>query len=93
MIDPGADLGFYLRGVGGGGADFRKSFEKICRPFFKQSTQNTSRPCFGQTLCAAGKILKKQTRKAFLVVGTFWKTLTKKPRFFGARSPFKISIF
>ena len=36
------------------------------------------------------KILKNGPKKAFL--GTFWKFLTKKSRFFGARSPLKISI-
>ena len=46
-------------------------------------------PYFGKIFCAAGKFLKKkQSKKAFL--GTFWKILTKKLRFFGARSPSKL---
>ena len=34
---------------------------------------------------------KNSPNKAFL--GTFWKVLTKKSRFFGARSLLKISIY
>ena len=35
--------------------------------------------------------MKKQAKKAFL--GNFWKILTEKSRFFGARSPFKLIHF
>ena len=92
----GADLGF-SRGVGAG---FQKEVENFDDLFFYfRSTQfdflSSPKalfcPYFGKSFCAAGKFLKKQSKTAFL--GTFWKILTKKLLFFGARSPLKISKY
>ena len=44
-----------------------------------------SLPVLAKNFCAIGKILKKQSKKG--VFGTFWKILTKKIVFFGARPP------
>ena len=81
--------------VGGGDGGGGCRFAKICRPFFQfdqmsfSTLKTLKRPCFGQIFCAAGKILKKRRpKKEFLE--TFWKIMTKKLRFLGARSPLKI---
>ena len=88
---PGADLGF-SRGGGGGccccGFPKKKSnfvyFFVGRANWFSELSQSTKKPCCEQNFSAAGNILKKKAKKAFL--GTFWKFLTKKLRFL-ARSP------
>ena len=65
----GADLGF-SRGGGGGGGGFSQIFVDLffirsTRIDFPSSPKALKRPCFGQILCAAGKILKKAPKKAF----------------------------
>ena len=95
--DSGADLGLSRGGGGGGGFSKRKS--KVSTTFFLgrlidflSSPKALFCPYFGKIFCAEGRFLKKkQSKKAFL--GTFWKILTKKLRFFGARSPLQISNY
>ena len=69
-----------------------KNNSKILSTFFQvdfsSSPKAVKRPWFGQTFCAAGKIKKNRPKKAFL--GSFWKNLTKKSSFFGARFPSKL---
>ena len=74
----GADQGFPR---GGGGGIFKKKIENFVHLFFRSTKlifralprhyKDPERPCFGQNICATGKILKKQGEKAV----------------FGARSP------
>ena len=75
---------------GGGGFFFIwKLLSTFCRPLgFPSSPKALQRLCFGKYFCAAGEIFKKQAKKAFS--GTFWKVLTKKLGFFGARSPLEL---
>ena len=52
---------------------------------FSSSPKALKRPCFGQSFCAAYKILKKQAKKEFL--STFWTILTKKLHFLRVLPP------
>ena len=82
-----------------GGRIFKK-FSKILTTFLfffwvdqidlPSSPRAVKIPCFGQIFCAAGNFLKKKNRSKTPFLGTFWKILTKKTRFFGARSPSKL---
>ena len=95
-LEPGADLGFSR-----GGADFQNKIRKFWRPFFlvdqidfSSSPKALFSPYFGKIFCAAGKFLKKQSKKPFL--GTFWKILCAPPQSWyicalsPARSPSKL---
>ena len=93
LFHPGGGSRIFSRG----GGEFSKNFPKFWRPFFfkvdqidfSSSPKALFCPYFGKIFCAAGKFLKKQSKKPFL--NTFWKILTKKSRFFfGARSPSKL---
>ena len=75
----------FSRREGGGGGGL--IFKKFCRLFFLifRALPKHGLVRFGQIFCAASKILKKQSKKAFL--GTFWKILTKKIAFFRRALP------
>ena len=73
----GVDLGFSRKE-----ADFQKNFEMFDNLFLGRKTW------FCKPL---EKIFGKQVKKSFL--GTFWKILTKKTRFFWRALPLKISIY
>ena len=68
---PGANQGFAR-----GGFEFSKKNSKNCRHFFVDQIDFPSSPkavkrlCCGQTVCAAGKILKKYRPKK-AVLGSF----------------------
>ena len=88
---------FYDRGGSrifsrGGGADFQKiltTFFEVDQIDFLSSPKARFCPYFGQIFCAAGKFLKKEQAKKG-VFRHFWKILTEKLRFFGARSHSKL---
>ena len=68
------------------------NFRKFCRPFFwvdhidfPSSPKALKRLCFGQVLCAKGKILNKQIKKG--VFSHFLKNFDQKNAFFSARAP------
>ena len=91
----GADLG---RIFSREGADFQKNFENFVDLFFRSTkliSRVLSKLCFVPILAKfsapQAKFSKNRPKKAFL--GTFWKNLTKKLRFFGSRFPLKISIY
>ena len=88
----GADLGISR------GGDFQKNFKNFVdlfflnRPnWFSEVLQITIKTPIWPSFPRRMQIFEKRSKTAFL--GTFWKMLTKKSRFFGARSPFKTSIF
>ena len=99
-LQTGADLGF-SRGGGGGVADFQKIFENFDDLFFlffrsiklifRALPKHGFVPILAKFFASQAKFWKNRSKKAFL--GTFWKILTEKLRFFGARSPLKISIY
>ena len=85
-FQPEADLGFSR----GGRADFQKIFQKfddlffLGRPnwfLFSRLSQSSILPLFWQNFLRRRQIFEK----------TVWKILTKKLRFFGARSPSQIA--
>ena len=81
----------FSRGGGGlGGFSKKNSKPNFDQIDFPTSPKVLKRRCFGQTFCAAEKILKKQVKKPFL--GTFWKILTKKRVFFWRALPLEVSI-
>ena len=88
----GADQGFSR-----GGRIFKKNFENFVDLFFRSSkliSRALPKHCFVPILAkfsAPQAKVKIGQKKAFL--GTFWKILAEKLRFFGARSPLKISIY
>ena len=86
-IGSGADLGFSR-----GGRRLFKRFLRSTALIFSSSPYAQFSPCFSQNFCAAGEFCKNRPKNPFL--GTFWKMLTKKLRFFGALPPppLKISI-
>ena len=61
------------------------------RTEFFGHNQSLKSPCFGQIICAAGKFLKKQVKKA--VFKHFLKNFDKKLAFFWRALPLKGSIF
>ena len=90
-----ADLGF-SRGGGGGGGLFEGDFQKILTAFFFQvdqidfssSPKALFCPFYDKIFCAAGKILKKQSKSRFLALfeKKFW-------HFFWRALPLKVSIY
>ena len=83
-FNSGADLGFSRGGEAGFSKIFVDIFFRTTELVFELSLSVFS-PYFGQMFCAAGKILKKQSRKS--IFRHFLEIFDKKMRFFGARSP------
>ena len=83
-FNSGADLGFFRGGEAGFSKIFVDIFFRTTELVFELSLSVFS-PYFGQMFCAAGKILKKQSRKS--IFRHFLEIFDKKMRFFGARSP------
>ena len=88
------------------GADFQKIFENFDDIFFRSTKlifpnfcqffcqflpQLFFVPIFANFFAPQANFWKNRPKNAFL--GTFWKILTEKLRFFGARSPLKISVY
>ena len=91
-FESGADLGF-SRGVGGEFSKEKKS--KFCRTFFRSTNltfldlpNHCKDPILTKFSAPQATFSKNRARKAIL--GSFWKILTKKSHFFGARSPSKL---
>ena len=90
IVAAGADLGFSREG--GGYEGFQKKKFWFGQIDFPSSPKALKRRCFGQTFGAAGKFLKKRSKKPAL--GTFWNILTKKTRFFfWPELPLKVNIY
>ena len=78
----GADLGLSQEGL-----DFQKSFENLKTFFFDQIDFQSS----PKAVKRRKTFEKTGQKKPFL--GTFWKILTKKSRFFLRALPLKVSIY
>ena len=79
--------------------NFQKSFKKLSTFFLSQPNwfyelpKALKCPCFGQTICAAGKIVKKNRPKKEFLDTFFWKSFDKNSVFFGPQLLFKISNY
>ena len=73
----------------GAGADFQKNFENFVS--FSDFPKALKRPCFGQILCAASKILRKKDQK--ILFRHFLENVDQKIAFFRRALPIKISIY
>ena len=83
----------------GGGGGFSKNFRKFWRSFFlgrsdwfSELSQSSKKTLFWPNFLRRRQFLEKTGQKK-LFLGTFWKTLTKKSRFFWRALPLKISIY
>ena len=90
----GADLGFSWADLGfsRGGRIFKRICFFISRQnWFSELSQSSKKTLFWPKFLRRRQIFENRPKKAFS--GTFSKILRKKSRFFGARSPLKISIY